>query len=77
VVQALSSLQLPPLVGAQAPSEPGTLQAWHCPQLVPVVLQHTPSTHTPAPHWAFDVHDPPNSGGVTVTVKVSCDRFCA
>ena len=55
-VHALPSSQAPPVVGAHVPTLPGTLHAWHWPQDVAVVLQHTPSTQLPAEHWALDVH---------------------
>jgi hypothetical protein len=57
-VQALPSSQLPPDVGAQVPSEPGTLQAWHCPH-DPCVLQHTPSTQVPAEQSLLEVQGAP------------------
>jgi hypothetical protein len=59
-VHALPSLQVPPVVGAQVPADPGTLHAWHCPQDVAVVLQQTPSTHEPDAHCPVDEHCPPN-----------------
>src|SRR5215831_15718686 len=71
-VQALPSLQLPPLVGAHVPSEPGTLQAWHWPQEVDVVLQQTPSTQVPDTHCGVDEHGAPKAI-LTFTTKVVCD----
>jgi hypothetical protein len=76
-VHALPSLQLPPLVGAHVPADPGTLHAWHWPQEVAVVLQQTPSTHVPEAHCPVDGQGPPNPGVATVTVNVICDVLFA
>jgi hypothetical protein len=76
-VQAFPSSQAPPVVGAQVPADPGTLQAWHWPQDDAVVLQQTPSTQVPDAHCAVDVQAPPrfteDAAGETVTLNVVRD----
>jgi hypothetical protein len=44
---------LPDATGAQVPALPCRLHASQAP--VHAVLQHTPSTHWPLPHWLFAV----------------------
>src|SRR6185503_15293856 len=75
-VHALPSLHVPPVVGAQVPTAPGVLQAWHCPQDGAAVLQHTPSTHMPAAHWLVERQGPPKPG-VTSTLNVTRDWLLA
>jgi hypothetical protein len=48
---------VPAATGAHAPGLPVTLHAWHEPQLA--VVQHTPSTQLPVPHWLFAVQATP------------------
>ena len=75
VVQALPSLQDPPLVGAQVPTEPGRLHALHWPQVVAVVLQQTPSTQLPVVHCDVNVHAAPRGRPSTFTTNVVCARL--
>jgi hypothetical protein len=44
---------LPEATGPHVPTLPGRLQASQAPPQA--VLQHTPSTHWPLPHWLFAV----------------------
>jgi hypothetical protein len=46
-----------PVTATQVPTEPETSQAWHCPPQA--LLQHTPSTQLPLPHWLAAVQAPP------------------
>ena len=46
-----------PLTATQLPTEPDTSQAWHCPPQA--LLQQTPSTQLPLPHWLAAVQAPP------------------
>ncbi len=48
---------LPEATGLQVPTLPVTLQASQEPPQA--VLQQTPSTHWPLPHWLAAVHVPP------------------
>jgi len=43
----------------QVPALPVTLQDWQSGQAVPPVLQQTPSTQWPAPHWTSALHEAP------------------
>jgi hypothetical protein len=46
-----------PVTATQVPTEPETSQAWHWPPQA--VLQQTPSTQLPLPHWFAAVQAPP------------------
>jgi hypothetical protein len=46
-----------PVTATQVPTEPETSQAWHWPPHA--VLQQTPSTQLPLPHWFAAVQAPP------------------
>jgi hypothetical protein len=46
-----------PVTATQVPTLPETSQAWHWPPQA--VLQQTPSTQLPLPHWLAAVHAPP------------------
>jgi hypothetical protein len=48
---------LPAATGLHVPTLPATLQASHAPSQA--VLQHTPSTQLPLPHWLAAPHAPP------------------
>jgi hypothetical protein len=48
---------LPDATGLQVPALPATLQASQEPPHA--VLQHTPSTQLPLPHWLAALHVPP------------------
>jgi hypothetical protein len=47
---------LPAATREHVPTLPGTLHALQAP--AQAVLQHTPSTQLPLPHWLFAVHAP-------------------
>ena len=57
LVQAVRDPCGVPLTATQVPTEPETSQAWHCPPQA--LLQHTPSTQLPLPHWLDAVQAPP------------------
>jgi hypothetical protein len=42
------------VTATQLPTDPETSQAWHCPPHE--LLQQTPSTQLPLPHWLAAVH---------------------
>jgi hypothetical protein len=46
-----------PATATQVPTLPATSQAWHWP--LQLVLQQTPSTQLPLPHWLAAVQAPP------------------
>jgi hypothetical protein len=57
VAQATRSPCGAPVTGAQVPTLPATSHASHWPSHA--VLQHTPSTQLPPPHWLSLLHEPP------------------
>jgi hypothetical protein len=59
--QRLCGSALPVPTNVHVPRVPFRLHAWQSGQVAALVLQQTPSTHRPAPHWLSAPHASPTA----------------